>query len=64
MQEGGSIDKISFTGPDIGPPALQAALDMMAGYPAVKNLGCWGCSLGDQVCALGGGGDMPGSVGL
>lgn len=41
--------QMSFTNPSTGAGAVKAVLDVMAGYPAVKNFACWGCSIGDEV---------------
>lgn len=45
----GATLQVSFRGPQHGPGSLCAVLDGLAGYPAVKNLQCWGCSIGDEV---------------
>lgn len=41
--------QVTLIGPDVGPGALKAALEMMAGCASIKNLGLYGCSVGDEV---------------
>lgn len=48
LQDFKHLEKVSFRGPQHGPGSLCAVLDGLAGYPAVKNLQCWGCSIGDE----------------
>ncbi|GFH12844.1 predicted protein, partial [Haematococcus lacustris] len=46
--EGAKIDKLCFSGPEEEPAVLMAALELAAVYPGVRNVSCWGCSLGDK----------------
>jgi hypothetical protein len=40
--------QVSLTGPEVGAGSVRAALELMCGYPGVRNLGCWGCSVGSD----------------
>ena len=51
QEKGGKIDKISLIGPEVVAGSLKAALELAAGTPTVKNLACWNCSIGDEVCS-------------